>query len=61
MNNLYRTVRTSTGWLVQFTYGDDGIEPTFVEDEEAPLNYNRLMINILNANTKYVEDVQLVD
>jgi DNA-directed RNA polymerase III subunit RPC1 len=46
------TVRTSTGWLVQLTYGDDGIEPTYVEDVDYPLNYNRLMINILNQNVQ---------
>eukprot|EP01127_Copromyxa_protea_P009398 TRINITY_DN2218_c0_g1_i1.p1 TRINITY_DN2218_c0_g1~~TRINITY_DN2218_c0_g1_i1.p1 ORF type:complete len:1419 (+),score=297.20 TRINITY_DN2218_c0_g1_i1:362-4618(+) len=44
------SVRTSTGWLVQFIYGDDGIEPTYVEDEKGPVDYERIMTNVLNSN-----------
>eukprot|EP01126_Amoeba_proteus_P030001 TRINITY_DN2968_c0_g1_i9.p1 TRINITY_DN2968_c0_g1~~TRINITY_DN2968_c0_g1_i9.p1 ORF type:complete len:908 (+),score=199.39 TRINITY_DN2968_c0_g1_i9:1954-4677(+) len=45
------SVRTSSGWIAQFTYGDDGIEPTYVEDDKAPVNPTRLIVNILNQNT----------
>jgi len=44
------TVRSSSSQIVQFTYGDDGIEPTYMEDDKEPLNWGRQMTNLLNRN-----------
>ena len=36
------TVRTSDGAIVQFIYGEDAMEPMMMEDENKPLNFERL-------------------
>lgn len=36
------TVRSSNGTVVQFTYGDDGVEPTYTESDSDPVDYARL-------------------
>lgn len=46
------TVRNSTNQVIQFIYGDDGIEPTYIEEDSVPLNYQRLLTNLLNRNFK---------
>eukprot|EP01128_Nolandella_sp_AFSM9_P007359 TRINITY_DN4000_c0_g1_i1.p1 TRINITY_DN4000_c0_g1~~TRINITY_DN4000_c0_g1_i1.p1 ORF type:complete len:1038 (+),score=226.95 TRINITY_DN4000_c0_g1_i1:197-3115(+) len=40
------TVR-SNGTIVQFTYGDDGIEPTYMEGDKAPVELAHLLTHIL--------------
>jgi DNA-directed RNA polymerase III subunit RPC1 len=44
------TVRNSVNQVIQFVYGDDGIEPTYVEGDSDPLNYDRLLRNLLCRN-----------
>jgi len=36
------TVRNATEGIVQFKYGDDGLNPSFMEDGERPVNFARL-------------------
>lgn len=40
------TVRNSSGSIVQFCYGDDGMDPAMMEGKEsgAPLDFNRLFL-----------------
>ena len=37
------TVRTSTKSIVQFEYGDDGLNPSFMESNSRPVNFDRLL------------------
>jgi DNA-directed RNA polymerase III subunit RPC1 len=36
------TVRNSEGAVVQFTYGDDGLNPAFMEGDDRPVDFQRL-------------------
>lgn len=36
-----RSVRNSTGGVVQFTYGDDGLDPAALEAENQPVEFLR--------------------
>ena len=39
------TVRNSHGGIVQFTYGDDGLDPLLMEDDDGkPLNFRRMLL-----------------
>ncbi|XP_010483650.1 PREDICTED: DNA-directed RNA polymerase III subunit 1 [Camelina sativa] len=41
------TVRNSSGCILQFTYGDDGMDPALMEGKDgAPLNFDRLFLKI---------------
>lgn len=40
------TVRNSEQTIVQFSYGDDGLNPQLMEKGDRPVDYNRLVINI---------------
>jgi DNA-directed RNA polymerase III subunit RPC1 len=40
------TVRNSEQTVVQFSYGDDGLNPQLMEKGDRPVDYNRLVINI---------------
>ena len=37
-----RTVRNSEQSVVQFTYGDDGLNPNVMEKKDRPVDYSRL-------------------
>nr|CCA19646.1 DNAdirected RNA polymerase III largest subunit puta [Albugo laibachii Nc14]CCA23078.1 RNA polymerase III putative [Albugo laibachii Nc14] len=41
-----RTVRNSEGAVVQFMYGDDGLNPAFMEGDDRPVDFNRLYEHI---------------
>ena len=41
--NYDYSVRTCDGQVVQFIYGEDGMEPMMMEDGNKPLNFDRLM------------------
>jgi DNA-directed RNA polymerase III subunit RPC1 len=41
-----RTVRNSAGGIVQFVYGDDGLDPTNIEGDNQPVEFKR---NLLHA------------
>lgn len=41
------TVRNASGSILQFTYGDDGMDPALMEGKNGtPLNYDRLFLKI---------------
>uniref|UniRef100_A0A7S2W5D7 DNA-directed RNA polymerase subunit n=1 Tax=Mucochytrium quahogii TaxID=96639 RepID=A0A7S2W5D7_9STRA len=40
------SVRNSMGGIVQFTYGDDGLNPSFMEKGDRPVNWDRLEAHI---------------
>lgn len=43
-----RTVRTSDGQIVQFVYGDDGLNPAVMEDRANPMNLDKVFGHISN-------------
>ena len=43
-----KTVRMCNGNVVQFCYGDDGLDPAMMEAEDFPLHLNRLFLNVRN-------------
>lgn len=41
------TVRNASGSILQFTYGDDGMDPALMEGKNGtPLNFDRLFLKI---------------
>jgi DNA-directed RNA polymerase III subunit RPC1 len=42
------TVRDATGNLVQFKFGDDGLDPTNLEGDDSPVDFQRTFTHILN-------------
>jgi len=40
------TVRTSKGAVVQFTYGDDGLDPAYMEPNSRPVDFPRVFANV---------------
>eukprot|EP01103_Thecamoeba_quadrilineata_P014630 TRINITY_DN43_c1_g1_i1.p1 TRINITY_DN43_c1_g1~~TRINITY_DN43_c1_g1_i1.p1 ORF type:complete len:1495 (-),score=281.45 TRINITY_DN43_c1_g1_i1:137-4342(-) len=38
------TVRTSQGFIVQFVYGDDGLDPANMEAQDRPVDFPRMMM-----------------
>ncbi|RQM28210.1 hypothetical protein B5M09_005616 [Aphanomyces astaci] len=43
------TVRNSEGSVVQFTYGDDGLNPAFMEGDDRPVDFDRLVVHVKNT------------
>jgi hypothetical protein len=46
-----RTVRNSEQSVVQFTYGDDGLNPNVMEKKDRPVDYSRLCGECLFCST----------
>ena len=44
------TVRNSENTVVQFTYGDDGLDPDKMEDDDRPVDFKRLFMSIKESN-----------
>jgi DNA-directed RNA polymerase III subunit RPC1 len=46
------TVRGSGGILLQVNYGDDGLDPSFMEDNGQPVDFDRLLstVRVRSAN-----------
>uniref|UniRef100_H3G8F7 DNA-directed RNA polymerase subunit n=1 Tax=Phytophthora ramorum TaxID=164328 RepID=H3G8F7_PHYRM len=44
-----QTVRNSEGSVVQFTYGDDGLNPAYMEGDDRPVDFHRLLEHIRNT------------
>lgn len=40
------TVRSSTGDIIQFIYGGDGLDPAAMEGKDEPLEFKRVVDNI---------------
>jgi DNA-directed RNA polymerase III subunit RPC1 len=45
-----RTVRNSEQTIVQFSYGDDGLNPQVMEKFDRPVDYARMSVNICSSN-----------
>lgn len=45
------TVRSSTGDIIQFIYGGDGLDPAAMEGKDEPLEFKRVLDNIRVTNT----------
>lgn len=45
------TVRSSTGDIIQFIYGGDGLDPAAMEGKDEPLEFKRVLDNIRVRHT----------
>lgn len=45
-----RTVRTAGGDIVQFAYGDDGLDPAYMENNKRPVDLKRALMNAIVAS-----------
>lgn len=52
------TVRNSTGEIIQFVYGGDGLDPTFMEAKDRPVDFQRSLEHI-KAASPYVDEEPL--
>ena len=43
------SVRTSTGQMIQFLYGDDGLDPMHIDKGDLPVNFFRVLTNVNEA------------
>lgn len=50
------TVRNSEQTVVQFSYGDDGLNPNVMEKGDRPVDYNRLWVNVRSSDQANSED-----
>ncbi|XP_072312069.1 DNA-directed RNA polymerase III subunit RPC1 isoform X2 [Eucyclogobius newberryi] len=49
------TVRSSTGDIIQFIYGGDGLDPADMEGKDEPLEFKRVLDNIRAVNSCHSE------
>ncbi|EFN78064.1 DNA-directed RNA polymerase III subunit RPC1 [Harpegnathos saltator] len=52
------TVRNSMGDIVQLKYGGDGMDPTYMEDKDWPLDYQRVLEHV-KAKSPHKEEIPL--
>ena len=52
------TVRNSMGEIIQFNYGGDGLDPTYMEGKDCPVNFQRTLDHI-RAKYPYREEEAL--
>lgn len=52
------TVRNSMGEIIQFNYGSDGLDPTYMEGKDCPVNFQRTLEHI-RAKCPYKEEEAL--
>ncbi|KAJ9083946.1 DNA-directed RNA polymerase III subunit C1 (rpo31) [Entomophthora muscae] len=57
--NYDLSVRNSEGGLVQFTYGDDGLDPIILEGDGFPVEFTRNLEHIMHTNPPSRADVPL--
>lgn len=50
------TVRNSTGEIIQFVYGGDGLDPTYMEAKDRPVDFQRALDHIKAASPYTDED-----
>ena len=53
-----QSARMSTEHIVQFTYGDDGLDPMFMDDNHQPVSFNRIY-TIIKERTKNTPRVRI--
>lgn len=52
------TVRNSMGEIIQFCYGGDGLDPTYMEGKDCPVNFQRILDHI-RAKCPYKDEEAL--
>lgn len=59
------TVRNSVGVMIQFRYGDDGLDPAYMEGQGKPVALQRLYAHTLNTNPfldeEALSDIEMLD
>ena len=55
-----RTVRSSNETIIQFTYGDDGLDPMFMDDRKLPVSLHRLWVRVKEATKKQAQQEPLL-
>ncbi|CAJ0633518.1 5567_t:CDS:10 [Entrophospora sp. SA101] len=53
------SVRNSSGGMVQFYYGDDGLDPAFLEDNVLPVDLKRNLQHVINITSSVNEKALL--
>ena len=48
------TVRNSEGFIVQFKYGGDGLDPAAMEGKDKPVEFQRVMEHVKVRNLCYL-------
>ena len=51
-----KTVRSGEESIIQFTYGDDGLDPMFMDDQRLPVSFGRLYVIIKEATRRSEAD-----
>ena len=51
-----KTVRSGEETIIQFTYGDDGLDPMFMDDEKLPVSFGRLYVIVKEATRQAEAD-----
>lgn len=51
------TVRSSDETIIQFTYGDDGMDPLYMDEQKLPVSLGRLFIRIKQSFKNLKEDM----
>lgn len=55
------TVRNAAGGIVQFRYGDDGMDPVIMEGSDGkPLNFDRLLSKVGHVASLFIVSVLIV-
>jgi hypothetical protein len=54
------SVRNSSGGVVQFTYGDDGLDPTHLEGDIEPVDFKRTWRHTVVKNRDFKLLKQLI-
>jgi len=50
------SVRTSTGEMIQFIYGGDGLDPTYMEGKDRPVDFPHALEHCKATNPCHGED-----
>lgn len=49
------TVRNATGEVVEFTYGSDGLDPSYMEGKDRPVDLSRVLADVkAHCQDRYV-------
>ena len=55
-----KTVRSGEESIIQFTYGDDGLDPMFMDDQRLPVSFGRLYVIIKEATRRSEADAAML-
>ncbi|XP_015787485.1 DNA-directed RNA polymerase III subunit RPC1 [Tetranychus urticae] len=49
------SVRNSRGEVIQFIYGDDSLDPACMEDNDKPVNFDRMMLHVATTHPSEID------